>query len=440
MATLNFPVGISQCILSMGIAHIEPSWNFSVTSGKVSLNLSWDQVNTGTVLPGPPPGMKPIQVHNPKPQNNIAEKSRPRNYTAPRFNKFKTARRSDYDVQWRKNSPNPESHCDKTPCDSKLGEIDKNSITSSNPDNDNLHVSDSIVSVIDIPVENTCGSNEDIIPVSTYQETQVSVVRDSTNDNSYNGEFTTLYSNKSGIDSVMRDNSDEISDVSQDSDDITSFNGLAFNTANIFDNYSPDCSGSVDSDDSEACSKSEKESLPSETDMSLKPIPHSDIGILSTDPKAVSCERHVSYMFIQPSVLNGNSVDKDDSSNTKYQTAELVDNDNTVLEIPIDMYSLTECEDESSLDKWKTHSIKYLSQFPDFVPFLEGMEWEVDVTYSRNNNRGLSDIQMYALEAMLSEIANNCPDSLYNKILKFSTSIHTVWNSIFLKYGVVSDT
>ena len=44
MATLNFPVGISQCILSMGIAHIEPSWNFSVTSGKVSLNLSWDQV------------------------------------------------------------------------------------------------------------------------------------------------------------------------------------------------------------------------------------------------------------------------------------------------------------------------------------------------------------------------------------------------------------
>ena len=55
MVTLNFPVGISQCLLSMGIAHAEPQWNFSVTSGKVTINLEWDHINTGTVKPGPPP-------------------------------------------------------------------------------------------------------------------------------------------------------------------------------------------------------------------------------------------------------------------------------------------------------------------------------------------------------------------------------------------------
>ena len=38
MATLQFPVALSQCILSMGIAHLEPQWEFSVKSGNVTLN------------------------------------------------------------------------------------------------------------------------------------------------------------------------------------------------------------------------------------------------------------------------------------------------------------------------------------------------------------------------------------------------------------------
>ena len=109
MATLQFPVGISQCILSMGIAHLEPSWNFSVTQGKVTLNLSWDHVNTGQICPGPPPCMKPLQVHCPKPQSYGQIYSRNRNYTAPRFNKSKTLCRSDHDVQWRNNSNNSEN-------------------------------------------------------------------------------------------------------------------------------------------------------------------------------------------------------------------------------------------------------------------------------------------------------------------------------------------
>ena len=102
MATLQFPVGISQCILSMGIAHLEPEWNFSITSGKVLLNLTWNQVNTGKLAPGPPPGMAPVQhplkpsyLSSPVYRNNTARNM------PPRFNKFSS--RSERDVQWREN-------------------------------------------------------------------------------------------------------------------------------------------------------------------------------------------------------------------------------------------------------------------------------------------------------------------------------------------------
>jgi hypothetical protein len=107
MATLQFPIGISQCILSMGIAHLEPQWDFSVKSGKVTLNLTWEHVNTGTLAPGPPPGMKPVQhplpQYNPVPNMYYKNTARAR-YVAPRFSHNNSISRSDQDPQWRTTS------------------------------------------------------------------------------------------------------------------------------------------------------------------------------------------------------------------------------------------------------------------------------------------------------------------------------------------------
>ena len=108
MATLQFPTGMSQLLLSMGIAGLEPKWNFSVSPGKVSLNLTWVHVNTGTIAPGPPPGMAPVQ--QPIKRNyfssigtNIAR------HLPPRLNKrnhyHDRISRSEQDLQWRESSP-----------------------------------------------------------------------------------------------------------------------------------------------------------------------------------------------------------------------------------------------------------------------------------------------------------------------------------------------
>lgn len=110
MATLQFPVAISQCILSMGIAHLEPQWEFSVKSGNVTLNLTWEHVNTGTLAPGPPPGMKPLQHPLPqyRPDTNMYYKNTARaRYVAPRFSRNNSIHRSDQDHQWRTTSQVP---------------------------------------------------------------------------------------------------------------------------------------------------------------------------------------------------------------------------------------------------------------------------------------------------------------------------------------------
>lgn len=103
MATLQFPTGISQCLLSMGIAYTEPRWHFSVTAGKVALNLEWDGTNTGTLLPGPPPEIHKQYFYpsmkNSRPVDNSAR------YIPPRMRKSRYSHSSDIDNDWRSNSP-----------------------------------------------------------------------------------------------------------------------------------------------------------------------------------------------------------------------------------------------------------------------------------------------------------------------------------------------
>ena len=79
----------------------------------------------------------------------------------------------------------------------------------------------------------------------------------------------------------------------------------------------------------------------------------------------------------------------------------------------------------------------FFKQFPDITPFLEGqMEWNVYSSRPKNSCRGVSETQVYALNAMLAQIAGNCPDHLHDNIFRWSTSIDEVWSNIYASYGV----
>ena len=103
----------------------------------------------------------------------------------------------------------------------------------------------------------------------------------------------------------------------------------------------------------------------------------------------------------------------------------------------IALYKLCENEEKTSLDKWKAHTIMFFKQFPDFIPFIEGqLEWNVYSSRPKNSCRGVSETQVYALNAMLAQMAGNCPDILHDTIFRWSTSIDEVWSNIYANYGV----
>ena len=54
-ASLRFPKYLSDLIIAKGIAHLEPEWNFSISNGKLSLNLTWSNVPTEHLILSPPP-------------------------------------------------------------------------------------------------------------------------------------------------------------------------------------------------------------------------------------------------------------------------------------------------------------------------------------------------------------------------------------------------
>ena len=79
----------------------------------------------------------------------------------------------------------------------------------------------------------------------------------------------------------------------------------------------------------------------------------------------------------------------------------------------------------------------FFKQFPDITPFIEGqLEWNAYSSRPKNRCRGVGETQVYALNAMLAQIAGNCPDNLHDKIFRWSTSIDEVWSNIYANYGV----
>ena len=114
-------------------------------------------------------------------------------------------------------------------------------------------------------------------------------------------------------------------------------------------------------------------------------------------------------------------------------------------------WSLSKSESVNSFDNWRQNITYTLSLDPNFAPFLvDGVVW---LKRSRADpNRGLTDdgqnvpqaarktaAQKVAfLELMLGQIANYCPVISRNTIVKNSTSLTGIWQSIRLHYGFQS--
>ena len=113
-------------------------------------------------------------------------------------------------------------------------------------------------------------------------------------------------------------------------------------------------------------------------------------------------------------------------------------------------WSLTKNETITTFESWKQNLIYILSLDTNFAPFLaHGAEWEKK---GRNNaNRGLTDdadmtaagarsaaTKVLHLELMLGQIANFCPIISRNTIIKNSTSVEKIWQSIRAHFGFQS--
>ena len=114
-------------------------------------------------------------------------------------------------------------------------------------------------------------------------------------------------------------------------------------------------------------------------------------------------------------------------------------------------WSLSKNESVNSFENWK-HNLQYtLSLDPNFAPFLvEDFTWEKKTKTSPL--RGFTDDdeevpaakrrsaqqKVTMLELMLGHIANYCPVISRNTILRNSTSISSIWQSIRLHFGFQS--
>ena len=53
--SLRFPTYLSDIIVSKGVGHLQPNWNFSLSNGSLSINLTWNNVPTENLILSPPP-------------------------------------------------------------------------------------------------------------------------------------------------------------------------------------------------------------------------------------------------------------------------------------------------------------------------------------------------------------------------------------------------
>ena len=111
---------------------------------------------------------------------------------------------------------------------------------------------------------------------------------------------------------------------------------------------------------------------------------------------------------------------------------------------------LTKTETFSTFEAWRQNLVYSLALDKQFAPFLkESVTWKKK--HPSDPNRGLvddtvetdgvnvivqtADQKVVILELLLGQIANYCPIINRNTIIKNSTSVESVWQTIRLHYG-----
>lgn len=439
MATLNFPVGISQCILSMGIAGIEPKWNFSVLPGKVTLNLEWNNVSTGTLVPGPPPVLHrhyfspPVQSSPSRPYNAAR-------YIPPRMRKHGFSHRSDIDHQWR--SMSPSAHADHVPTQLSEGEISKH-------DNDYCDSQD------------ISGKSENVALTTTDTNGNVSIRKQS---------VVSSTPSESDASDKPGDSASEIIDISS-----------ALYLPNTFynDHSSIHCDTIVSESDEEGnnsvYSNSEGESISNRSqtnDYQDTDIPLSNTYVKNVCENSFVHENMTSFVPESTNTIsfatNVNNIETssdifenhdrispresicendsnnisvssvyDDNNTSDYDTSQIPDypisKNDKELTGTVDMIPrhLEKEESQESLNQWCNEVQQYLSSFNDFSTLIE-THWK-----PRSKFRGLSsEPQKLALDAMLAQLGHfSSVINLSKSQLDRTDSLNSMFTLIYTYYG-----
>ena len=111
-------------------------------------------------------------------------------------------------------------------------------------------------------------------------------------------------------------------------------------------------------------------------------------------------------------------------------------------------WCLTKIETVNTFANWRQNLIYTLSLDKNFAPFLvSGTKWEKKTKTTTHRgfandgeevieaNRKTREQKVSMLELMLGQIANYCPIISRNTIVKNSTSIDNIWQTIRLHYG-----
>ena len=325
MATLQFPVGISQCILSMGIAHLEPEWNFSITSGKVLLNLTWNQVNTGKLAPGPPPGMAPVQhplkpsyLSSPVYRNNTARNM------PPRFNKFSS--RSERDVQWRENPSNNKI------LSNKISQISDDKRKS------DLDITNSTIEYVE---------NSNSTPLDEVEKKVCTVITSSA-DPCIPEILPTINNLHETDNDLVNTDIEDDSTLNHHVSSIVTADVISSNISSEFDNSSED---QEDGECFESCIHNVSENMA--TPSVLSDNGDESVYDISQAEEVVSVNNEISDLDASPSPNSDKSFAP---KITNPSTDESNVGETTDASSEITLYKLCENEEKTSLDKWKTHT------------------------------------------------------------------------------------
>ena len=107
-------------------------------------------------------------------------------------------------------------------------------------------------------------------------------------------------------------------------------------------------------------------------------------------------------------------------------------------------WCLTKHETINTFGNWKQNLIYTLSLDVNFAEFIAtDAQWQKKTAARPDrglagNNDATTQQRVYSLELMLGQIANYCPVISRNTIVKNSTSLSTIWQTIRLHYGFQS--